>query len=66
MVVVVVGVILGVPYWLRPPQVDLGEEALTLTALSPHNEAIRFEFEQAFNRWHQHCLLYTSPSPRDS
>jgi iron(III) transport system substrate-binding protein len=51
-VVVLIGVILGVPYLLRPPEAGLGPDALTLTALSPHNEAILFEFENAFGRWH--------------
>jgi len=51
-VVALVAVILGVPYLLRPPQAQLGPDALTLTALSPHNEAILFEFENAFSRWH--------------
>ncbi len=46
-------VILGVPYALRPPQAGPGQDALTLTALSPHNEAIRQEFERAFSRWHR-------------
>ena len=52
-IVILVLIILGVPYLLRPPQEESGADALTLTALSPHNEAIRYEFERAFGRWHQ-------------
>lgn len=52
-IIVLVLIILGVPYALRPPKADLGADALTLTALSPHNEAIRQEFHFAFSRWHQ-------------
>jgi iron(III) transport system substrate-binding protein len=52
-IIVLVLIILGVPYALRPPQPELGADALTLTALSPHNEAIRFEFQHSFSKWHQ-------------
>lgn len=51
-IVVLVLIILGVPYALRPPRPDIGPDPLTLTALSPHNEAIRVEFQHAFSEWH--------------
>ncbi len=52
-IIMLVLVILGVPYALRPARQVLPADALTLTMISPHNEAIRFEYQQAFNRWHQ-------------
>ncbi len=52
-IVALVLVILGVPYALRPPQRMLPSDAPLLTLLSPHNEAIRFEFERAFSDWHK-------------
>jgi len=52
-IVALVVIILGVPYVLRPPQAELAADALTLTTLSPHNEAIRVEFERAFSQWHR-------------
>lgn len=52
-IIALVLVILGVPYALRPEGEVLPADALTLTILSPHNEAIRFEYQRAFNKWHQ-------------
>jgi len=48
-------VVVGLPFALRPKQ-DAGEWKAgdpVLTIVSPHNEAIRHEFEHAFSRWHQ-------------
>ncbi|GEM_PF-72618 len=48
-------IVVGLPFALRPKQ-DAGEWKAgdpVLTIVSPHNEAIRHEFERAFSRWHQ-------------
>lgn len=48
-------IIVALPFVLRQPQ-DVGSWQSgdpVLTIISPHNEAIRYEFEHAFSRWHQ-------------
>lgn len=48
-------IIVALPFVFRQPQ-DVGAWKSgdpTLTIISPHNEAIRYEFEHAFSRWHQ-------------
>jgi len=44
--------IIGLPYLLRPAEEKPPADALVLVVISPHNEAIRYEFEQGFRRWH--------------
>jgi iron(III) transport system substrate-binding protein len=44
--------VLLVPFLLQPKREASPAGALSLVILSPHNEAVRFEFEQAFRRWH--------------
>jgi len=46
-------VILGVPMIFRPASATDPVDAVHLTIITPHNEQIRYEFEQAFSRWHQ-------------
>lgn len=48
-------VIVALPFALRqtPPAGDWRRGDPVLVIISPHNEAIRYEFEQAFSRWHQ-------------
>ncbi|MBN1344351.1 MAG: ABC transporter substrate-binding protein [Phycisphaerae bacterium] len=52
-IITLVLIILGVPFALRPKQFEFDTEPLTLTALSPHNEAIRYEYQVAFSKWHE-------------
>ncbi len=43
---------LAIPFLLRPKGEAAPRNARTLTIISPHNEAVRKEFETAFRRWH--------------
>ena len=47
--------VVGLPFALRRPEADTGwrEGDPVIVAVSPHNEAIRAEFAQAFSKWHQ-------------
>ena len=47
------GVILGIPYLLRPAREIPPPNALQLVVTTPNTEAIRYEFGQAFRDWHQ-------------
>jgi iron(III) transport system substrate-binding protein len=51
-VVIPLGLVLCLPLLLRKPaeQIDLSADQLVI--VSPHNESIRFEFEQAFRRYY--------------
>jgi len=44
--------LLAVPFLLRPARETAGGNALPLVIVSPHNEAVQYEFEHAFRRWH--------------
>lgn len=47
-------VVLALPFWLRPKsEIGTGKADETLVIISPHNEAIRHEFEVGFQRWHK-------------
>ncbi len=43
---------LVLPFALRPRQAASGKADETLVVITPHNEAIRQEFERAFKRWY--------------
>jgi len=44
--------LLAIPFLLRPAREATGGNALPLVIVSPHNEAVQYEFEHAFRRWH--------------
>ncbi|MFH1969420.1 MAG: extracellular solute-binding protein, partial [Verrucomicrobiota bacterium] len=46
------GVLLA-PFLLQPKREAAPTGARALVILSPHNEAVRYEFERAFRRWHR-------------
>jgi ABC-type Fe3+ transport system substrate-binding protein len=50
-VLLVIAVIVALPFLLRPAREAPGRADDTLVILSPHNEAIRQEFQAAFARW---------------
>ena len=54
-IIFVSGLVIALPFLFRKaPQVDDWQPAgLELVVITPHNEAIRFEFGLAFSRWHQ-------------
>ena len=51
--VAALGLVLLVPILLRQRDIRSNPRADRLVIVSPHNEAIRFEFEHAFQRWYQ-------------
>jgi iron(III) transport system substrate-binding protein len=46
-------VVLGIPYMVRPAKEVPPAGALHLVAISPHIEAIQYEFGRAFRDWHE-------------
>ena len=51
--VVLLAVTLAVPFLLRPGRPAAGRADETLVIITPHNEAIRYEFGLAFQRWYK-------------
>ncbi len=51
----ILALIVAIPFVFRkpPPQGDWREGDPVIVIVSPHNEAIRYEFAQAFSRWHK-------------
>lgn len=45
--------LLALPFFLRSTGTVLEENAVPLVIISPHNEAIRYEFGRAFEKWYQ-------------
>jgi len=45
--------VLLAPFLLKPKREPVPPNARELVILSPHNEAVRHEFERAFQRWHR-------------
>lgn len=46
-------IVLLVPFLLQGKRAMLPESGDKLVIISPHNEAVRYEFERAFQRWHR-------------
>lgn len=53
LVLALLGGLLLVPLLLRERADAPAADALRLVVVTPHNEAIRYEFERAFSQWHQ-------------
>lgn len=45
--------LLAVPFQLRPAKEKAANNGSPLVIVSPHNEAVQFEFENAFCAWRQ-------------
>jgi ABC-type Fe3+ transport system substrate-binding protein len=45
--------VLAVPFCFHSKLTDPPRDALSLVIVSPHNEAIRYEFGKAFDKWHR-------------
>jgi ABC-type Fe3+ transport system substrate-binding protein len=45
--------LIAIPVAMRPPAEGIGPTELKLVIITPHNEAIRYEFEHAFNAYYQ-------------
>jgi ABC-type Fe3+ transport system substrate-binding protein len=54
-IILLLAVIIALPFIFRqpPPQGDWREGDPVIVIVSPHNEAIRYEYAQAFSRWHK-------------
>lgn len=52
-ILLVFGIVLGVPFIFRPPEATPASNAATLVVITPHNEQIRLEFATAFDKWHR-------------
>ena len=46
-------VIVAVPFVLRPKRVSVAKADDTLVIITPHNEAIRYEFARGFAEWYK-------------
>ena len=45
--------VVALPFILRPKKPEKAGGGDTVVIVTPHNEAIRYEFGEAFERWHQ-------------
>ena len=45
--------IVALPFMLRPKRIAGGKADVTVVIITPHNEAIRYEFARGFSRWHE-------------
>ena len=45
--------VVALPFLLRPKQATLAKADDTLVIITPHNEAIRYEYTQGFRAWYQ-------------
>jgi len=52
-IVVLIALVVGLPMALRKPGDVVANPDATLVIISPHNEAIRYEFERGFRDWFQ-------------
>lgn len=55
--------VLVAPFVMRRPGDSAPAGARSIIALSPHNEAVRYEFERAFSAWHK--IKYGEPVDMD-
>ena len=55
--------VLAAPFLLRRPGELAPAGARSIIVLSPHNEAVRYEFERAFSAWHE--MEYGEPVDMD-
>lgn len=46
------GLLLGTPYLMRPPEEKRPADAVSVIALSPQPEEVRYEFGRGFREWH--------------
>jgi ABC-type Fe3+ transport system substrate-binding protein len=52
-ILALLGAVVAVPFLLRPQRPAAGHFDETLVIVTPHNEAIRHEFEQGFRSWYR-------------
>ena len=52
-IVLALVIIVAVPFFLRPKRVAVNKADDTVVVITPHNEAIRFEFGRGFGEWYR-------------
>ena len=52
-ILVLIAAVVGLPFLFQRSETTIGESDDVLVVITPHNEAIRFEFETAFREWYQ-------------
>lgn len=52
-IVLLIALVVGVPILMRKEADIVAKPDITLVIISPHNEAIRYEFEHGFRNWYQ-------------
>lgn len=52
-IVLLIALVVGVPILMRKEADIVAKPDVTLVIISPHNEAIRYEFEHGFRKWYQ-------------
>ncbi|MEI6106243.1 MAG: ABC transporter substrate-binding protein [Opitutae bacterium] len=45
--------VVGLPFVFRPPQPPVGSADDTLVVITPHNEALRYEYSRGFGAWYR-------------
>ena len=63
LLILALAAVLAVPFLLRPKGAERLPATQTLIILSPHNEAVKQEFERAFRAWH--AKQYGEPASID-
>lgn len=53
LILLAMGVVLGVPFALRPPEATIPKDAQLVVIITPHIEPIRVEFARGFDEWHR-------------
>lgn len=53
LLILALAVVVGLPFALRPKQAVVAKADDTVVIITPHNEAIRFEFARGFSAWYR-------------
>ncbi|MEM0966652.1 MAG: extracellular solute-binding protein [Verrucomicrobiota bacterium] len=53
LILVLIVAVVGLPFLFQGKETTIGRADDTVVVITPHNEAIRFEFETAFRRWYE-------------
>ena len=53
LIILALAAIVGLPFWLRPKRETVAQADDTVVIITPHNEAIRYEFGRGFADWYR-------------
>ncbi len=53
LLILALAIVVGLPFALRPKQATVAQADDTVVIITPHNEAIRFEFARGFAAWYR-------------